>query len=86
MLMQDALHSSNRQKIQKLKSRKYFLARKVDYTRCKEILKGIGVANWQTELLKIAKDSLEIETDIHNTLMVTSLKIILRLTIWEAYQ
>ena len=46
----------------------------MDYTRCKDVMKGIGLANWQQELLKVAKDSLEIETDVQNCLMITSLK------------
>ena len=34
----------------------------------------MGLANWKSELLKIAKSSLEIETDVQSTVMVTSLK------------
>ena len=39
LMMQDALRSSNRQKIQKLRDRKHFLAWQTDYTKCKESLK-----------------------------------------------
>ena len=74
LMMQDALRSSNRQKIQKLRDRKHFLAWQTDYTKCKESLKQVGLANWKSELLKIAKSSLEIETDVQSTVMVTSLK------------
>ena len=74
LMMQDALRSSNRQKIQKLRDRKHFLAWQTDYAKCKESLKQVGLANWRSELLKIAKSSLEIETDVRSTVMVTSLK------------
>ena len=74
LMMQDALRSSNRQKIQKLKDRKHFLAWQTDYTKCKESLKQVGLANWRSELLKIAKSSLEIEADVQSTVMVTNLK------------
>ena len=67
MLLQDALRSSNCQKIQKLKNRKHFLAWQMDFTKTKESLKTIGVSNWKTEVLKIAKESLEIDTDVKNT-------------------
>ena len=46
----------------------------MDYIKAKESLKTIGLANWKIELLKIAKESLSIDTDVRNTLMVTSLK------------
>ena len=74
LMMQDALRSSNRQKIQKLRDRKHFLAWQTDYTKCKESLKQVGLANWRFELLKISKNSLEIETDVQSTVMVTNLK------------
>ena len=74
LMMQDALRSSNRQKIQKLRDRKHFLAWQTDYMKCKESLKQVGLANWRSELLKIAKSSLEIETDVQSTVMVTNLK------------
>ena len=60
LMMQDTLWSSNRQKIQKLRSRKHFLAWQTDYTKCKESLKQVGLANWRSELLKIVKSSLKI--------------------------
>ena len=44
LMMQDALRSSNRQKIQKLRDRKHFLAWQTDYTKCKESLKQVGLA------------------------------------------
>ena len=46
----------------------------MDYIKAKESLKTIGLANWKLELLKIAKESLSIDKDVKNTLMVTSLK------------
>ena len=74
MLLQDALRSSNRQKIQKLQRRKHFLSWQIDYIKTKESLKNTGLPNWRTELVKIAKDSLSMEADIKNTLMITTLR------------
>ena len=63
MLLQDALRSSNRQKIQKLERRKHFLSWQVDYIKTKESLKNTGLPNWRSELVKIAKESLSMEAD-----------------------
>ena len=74
MLLQDALRSWNRQKIQKLQRRKHFLSWQIDYMKTKESLKNTGLPNWRTELVKITKESLSMEADIKNTLMITTLK------------
>ena len=74
MLLQDALRSSNRQKIQKLQKRKHFLAWQIDYTKTKESLRSTGLPNWRMEVVKLAKESLSLETDVKNTLMITTLK------------
>ena len=42
MLLQDALRSSNRQKIQKLQKRKHSLSWQIDYIKAKESLKSTG--------------------------------------------
>ena len=63
MLLQDALRSSNHQKIQKLERRKHFLTWQVDYIKTKESLKNTGLPNWRSELVKIAKESLSMEAD-----------------------
>ena len=60
MLLQDALRSSNRQKIQKLQKRKHFLSWQIDYIKTKESLKNTELPNWRTVLVKIAKESLSI--------------------------
>ena len=74
MLLQDKFRSSNRQKIQKLQKRKHFLSWQIEDIKTKERLKSTGLSNWKTELLKIAKESLSIEADVKNTLMITPLK------------
>ena len=45
LMIQDALRSSNRKKIQKLRDRKHFLAWQTDYTKCKDSLRQVGLAN-----------------------------------------
>ena len=46
MLIQDALRSNSKEKIQHLVARKVLLFWETDYSRVKQELRSIGMANW----------------------------------------
>ena len=74
MLIQDTLRVSSKQKIQPLENRRLFLPWQTDYTKLKTQFHEMNMQNWQDELLKLGKESLQMKTDVDSSSMMTSLQ------------
>merc|ERR1711888_126784 len=74
LVLQETLRSVSKTKIRSLDSRRVFLPWYEDYQKLKNTFKKTNMADWKENVLKVAKESLKIQTDIDACMFLNGLK------------
>ena len=74
LVLQETLRAVSKTKIRSLDSRRVFLPWYEDYQKLKNTFKKTNMVDWKENVLKVAKESLKIQTDIEATMFLNGLK------------
>ena len=74
LVLQETLRAVSKTKIRSLDSRRVFLLWYEDYQKLKNTFKKTNMVDWKENVLKVAKESLKIQTDIDACMFLNGLK------------